>query len=353
MGKYSALIVSWNSEEVIGSALSSLLKVFAPSQIYVWDNASTDSSVSVAKRFGVRVIPYARNIGFSAAVNKFVKLHLSREMRYLFIFNPDIFWLSGDPDEIISYFNKFAELKSLLRETFSASRGSSPEEGKFPFLDSAAGVFSLGALLYYPERAPRDGEIRPAQFQVGSRAFSYDGFYFRVRNLPEELHYRTGFPVPTLFNTGGAMVVDLPLFRKLGGFDEIFLPGYWEDVDLCFRAMAEGYLSFVVPRWVVLHYEKHSMRKRYGDGISHISARNSYIFLWKNLRKNKAALLWRHFFDSFKDFLSGRPRFLNSFFSALLRYNFKIFRRGLFPEKFFEDVSTFLSLCEKIFQELV
>ena len=212
--RYASLIVNWNSADILPLTLKSVVEVFGAERIFFWDNASEDDSVHIAKSCGVRVIPFARNVGFAGAVNRFLDMPESRYIKYLFIFNPDIVWYQGDLRRILSFFE--SEVEEFL-----------------PSCEGSEEIFSLGGMLYYPEihdseTADDRGNFyrfSPGRFQVGSRTFEFDGTYFRVKNIPEELHFLSKFPLmPTLFNTGGAMVVNLKIFRKLGGFDEVFFP---------------------------------------------------------------------------------------------------------------------------------
>ena len=74
-------------------------------------------------------------------------------------------------------------------------------------------------------------------------------------------------------------------FVKLGGYDERYLPGIMEDVDLCYRAQQAGYGLFYEPRSVVYHMGQASFKKKYGGrGIAVMAHRNNFLFMWKNLR---------------------------------------------------------------------
>jgi GT2 family glycosyltransferase len=52
-----------------------------------------------------------------------------------------------------------------------------------------------------------------------------------------------------------ALMIESALFRDLGGFDELFAPGYFEDTDLAFRVRARGRRVVVQPASVVVHLE--------------------------------------------------------------------------------------------------
>lgn len=61
------------------------------------------------------------------------------------------------------------------------------------------------------------------------------------------------------FVGGGAMLVERSVFLRLGGFDERYFL-FYEDIDLCFRAVATGSKVVTEPRWEVEHDVGHSAR---------------------------------------------------------------------------------------------
>ena len=55
--------------------------------------------------------------------------------------------------------------------------------------------------------------------------------------------------------SAACLLVRAELFRKLGGFDELYLPAYYEDADLCFGLRRLGYKIVFQPHVTVFHYE--------------------------------------------------------------------------------------------------
>ena len=55
--------------------------------------------------------------------------------------------------------------------------------------------------------------------------------------------------------SGASIIVRRDLFAELGGFDESFVPAYYEDVDLAFRIRARGLKVLYEPQSVVVHHE--------------------------------------------------------------------------------------------------
>lgn len=53
--------------------------------------------------------------------------------------------------------------------------------------------------------------------------------------------------------TGAAIAIRTGLFVKLNGFDEGYVRGYFEDVDICLRAKELGYSTWVQPQATMIH----------------------------------------------------------------------------------------------------
>lgn len=57
------------------------------------------------------------------------------------------------------------------------------------------------------------------------------------------------------FVTGAALGLRRQAYEELGGFDPAYFPGYYEDVDLCWRARAAGYKVWYEAGAIAYHYE--------------------------------------------------------------------------------------------------
>ncbi|MDD5670855.1 MAG: glycosyl transferase family 2, partial [Candidatus Omnitrophica bacterium] len=72
-------------------------------------------------------------------------------------------------------------------------------------------------------------------------------------------------------------------FLALGGYDDRYLPGILEDVDLCYRARKAGYHLYYEPQSVVYHMGQVSFKKEFGVTETAVLAhRNTFLFMWKN-----------------------------------------------------------------------
>lgn len=99
----------------------------------------------------------------------------------------------------------------------------------------------------------------------------------------------------TLWVSGGSGAFRKKIWDKLGGFDELYNPFYWEDIDISYRALKSGYKIYFEKYSIVVHeHEEGSIKKKFkGNFIKKISYRNQMIFFWKNV--TDAGLLFSHF----------------------------------------------------------
>jgi GT2 family glycosyltransferase/SAM-dependent methyltransferase/glycosyltransferase involved in cell wall biosynthesis len=70
---------------------------------------------------------------------------------------------------------------------------------------------------------------------------------------PGEFQYE--YRRETDYGSAAALMVKTLLWRDVGGFDERYLPMYYEDVDLCFEARERGLRVLFEPTAVVVHVE--------------------------------------------------------------------------------------------------
>jgi GT2 family glycosyltransferase/SAM-dependent methyltransferase len=83
------------------------------------------------------------------------------------------------------------------------------------------------------------------------------------------------------YGSGAALLVRTDVWRALGGFDERYAPGYYEDADLCFAARAAGWRVLYEPRATVVHVEGASMGTDGSDGLKRHQVLNQPAFAAK------------------------------------------------------------------------
>ena len=121
------------------------------------------------------------------------------------------------------------------------------------WLDELLGTFEAlpevgvaGAKLVYP-----DGRLQEAGGIVGRFGEALNWGHGEDPDDPRFCHLRDADYV-----SGAALMIARALFEQLGGFDEAFAPGYYEDTDLCFRVReTAGRRVVVQPLARVVHLE--------------------------------------------------------------------------------------------------
>lgn len=99
--------------------------------------------------------------------------------------------------------------------------------------------------------------------------------------------------------SGGSAAFRKSLWDRLGGFDEIYSPGYWEDIDIGWRAWKAGYRIIWEPAARVKHQHESSFSQLDQSFVSLVKQRNELLFNWKNitdpgLRRDHFLYLIRH-----------------------------------------------------------
>lgn len=83
--------------------------------------------------------------------------------------------------------------------------------------------------------------------------------------------------------SGGACALRRELFLEWGGYDSLFSPAYWEDVDLSLRAWRRGCRVVFEPKAVCFHQGTGTMRRIYSEEkLRGFSERNRYFLAWKH-----------------------------------------------------------------------
>lgn len=184
--------------------------------IVVDDAADPESKRLLAAVDGIRVLVNERNQGYLRSTNRGVAAARGRH----------VVLLNNDTEPWPGW------LEALVERAESA-----PDVG----IVAAKLVYPSGALQEAGGIVWRDGSAM--NFGNLQRADAPE--YNRVREVD--------------FGSAAALLVRRELWESLGGFDERFAPGYYEDVDLCFAARAAGWRVVYEPRAVVTHVEGGTM----------------------------------------------------------------------------------------------
>jgi GT2 family glycosyltransferase len=189
----TAALITHNSEEHVGEAIVAAQKS-GVSTVIVWDNASTDDSVSIAREAGAQVVESPENVGFARAANALATLATTSHVLFV---NPDVRLDSETLNE------------AVMRLQTPGVIASGPDQdipglGRVPFLQPGYTPIRLLLEIAFPRVSIVEG-----------------------RGLLGVIVGR--FAPRWNWASGGCLFVDRDAFLALGGFDaDYFL--YMEDV---------------------------------------------------------------------------------------------------------------------------
>ena len=210
-------ILNYNGEGHLRAYLDSH-KPDEDNRVVVFDNASTDASVTTAQEFAeVNVISLGTNEGFAGGYNNAMP-HVGS--KYVAIVNSDIRVTSDWLRPIIDMMESDPSIAAVQPKIKSVHR---PEE--YEYAGAAGGFLDQ---LGYP-------------FCRG-----------RILNTVEEDKGQYDDPIEVEWSSGATMVMRTDLFKQAQGFDADFF-AHMEEIDLCWRIRKLGYKIMCEPKSVVYH----------------------------------------------------------------------------------------------------
>ncbi len=244
--KVSFIIPSYNGYDLLKILLPSLYDIVSRrkivTEIIVVDDASTDSSVAELEKLTlpVRIIRRGSRGGFAKACNEGAK---SASGSFLFFLNNDM------------TFEAQKEFLSPIMEHFD---------------DNDVFAVAPSSLTHW-DRKLFDETPTIGKWEKGLLNIFQPGF---THNNNRGLFY----------TSGGCMCVRKDRFLVLSGFDELFSPFYFEDVDLCWRARKRGWKTLHEPSVHIYHKGHETINRLYSPLESNaIYWKNCLLFIWKNI----------------------------------------------------------------------
>ncbi len=208
-------------------------------EVIVVDDCSPDHTPELlALVTGIRLVRNETNLGFLRSCNR-----AAREARgdYLVLLNNDTEVLSGWLDALVKTFK------------------SRPKAGL------------VGAKLLYPDRRLQES---------GGVIFS-DGSGLNYGRDDDANRPEYNFVREVDYCAGACIMVPRRLFEQLGGFDERFVPAYYEDTDLAFAVRQAGYHVLIQPASQVIHFEGVTSGTDTSTGVKAYQLVNQEKFLAK------------------------------------------------------------------------
>jgi GT2 family glycosyltransferase len=208
-------------------------------EVIVINDASSDWTKSaLANVRGVRVINIQDNLGYLRATNLGIS---AARGKYVALLNNDTIPLSGWLDRLVEKLDR----------------------------DSEIGI--AGAKLLYPSLQVQE---------LGSQIFS-DGSGWNLGKHADHFSPEHSFTRDVDYVSAAAILVRADLLAKTNGFDELYIPAYYEDADLAMQARKFGLKVVAVHDSFVIHIEGGSHGTDVKQGVKHYQLANKAKFVDK------------------------------------------------------------------------
>ncbi|MDP3888600.1 MAG: glycosyltransferase family 2 protein [bacterium] len=233
------VIPNWNGRKLLEKNLPSVM-LTKPFEVIVVDDFSTDNSLIFLKEKypQVKVIKHSKNLGFGKSCNNGVR---EAKGEIVVLLNSDVV-----PE------------KDFLK--YSLPHFKDPQVFAVSFNEPQ---WSWARIFW------KDGLI---EHEPGSKS--------------KETHI-------TAWASGGSSAFRKSIWEKLSGFDNLYRPFYWEDIDISYRAWKRGYKVLWEPKSIVHHKHEAVIGKHFSKKyVDYVSQRNRMIFISKNI--NDQSLLFEY-----------------------------------------------------------
>ncbi|HBC86274.1 MAG TPA: hypothetical protein DCZ94_04895 [Lentisphaeria bacterium] len=270
MPKISVVILSHNKIDYTRTCIHSLLSTDYPDwELVIIDNGSTDGTAEWLKEFQeeaenhnvhVQLIFNSGNIGCSTARNQGIKASTGELIAFC--------------DNDIALRNR-SWLKVMAEDL------------------QASDIGMVGPKLIYP--------FEPYDIQCAGAAVTKSGrIQFIGRGEKRnDLLYNVRKEVQCLISA--CCMTKKSILDKLGGFDEIFNPVEYEDIDLCYRIRSQGFKILYEPAVEMYHFENVTTEGTESLPNTYLIVKHSLIFKerWKSMFEKEQgppekAARWRH-----------------------------------------------------------
>lgn len=283
----SVVIPNYNGAKLLSKNLPNVVKNLPDCEIIIVDDASIDNSLEILKKDfrKIKVIKHSQNTGFAQSANDGVAAATGK---LVVLLNSDVSPRNNFLKRVTGHFKNPRNFAVGFAD-FSHENGQIIKRGR------GGAVFKQGFVSHFAQK-PIFGE--------------------------------------TLWVSGGSGIFDKKKFQELGGFDKVFAPFYWEDIDLSFRAWRSGFICRYDPGAQVDHFHQEGAVKKTKSPflVKTVSYKNQFLFVWKNISDTLwliQHLLWLpyHFI---KAMITPDPAFFVGFAWALFQLPKLIFDYSLF-----------------------
>tara|TARA_R110002072_G_scaffold42932_1_gene120992 strand:+ start:11603 stop:12601 length:999 start_codon:yes stop_codon:yes gene_type:complete len=249
--KTAIVILNWNGQKLLEQFLPSIVNFSAnEAEIYVADNASTDSSINYIKEFypAVKIVQNVVNGGYAKGYNDALQ---SINADIYCLINSDVEVTENWLSPIIDVF-KSDEKTAIIQPKILDYK----DKTKFEYAGAAGGFVDLYGYPYCRGRVFNHLEKDNNQFNDISEIFWASGACFFIRSQ---------------------------VYHQLNGFDEDYF-AHQEEIDLCWRTQNIGYKVKYVGMSTVFHVGGATLQET-NPHKTYLNFRNSLLNIVKNVPK--------------------------------------------------------------------
>lgn len=251
MKSISVIIPNYNGADLLKDNLPYVFSSLSKSSItdfelIIPDDASSDNSISFIENNYPEIILVKNKVnkGFSGNVNSGIKL-ATKDL--ILILNSDVQLIGNYFSPLIKYFDK--------EDTFGV----------------------MGKIIALNSNKHKDGAKYP---------------YYSFGKIKTTKNYSAGNKnsLYSFFLSGANALIDRKKLLKLGGFNELYNPYYYEDADLGISAWRAGYKIYYENNAVCRHPSSATISKQAKNKVKIIAKRNKIILHYLHLGKLESFL---------------------------------------------------------------
>jgi len=247
----SIIIPSYNGKSLLEQNLPDILKAAKKynqvKEIIVIDDGSQDRTIPFLRKFfpGIKTFTQRKNQGYIKTANFGIK-NCSSDL--VLLLNNDVKVSLDFIQPLVSHFYRDKNIFAVTAKSITNYK-----DKKNVIESIARGIWKKGMFYLY----------QPCFSQVN----------FNIKSTCTNLHASGGFSV---FNRNKFLI--------LNGFDDLYEPFYWEDIDLSYRAWKKGWKILYEPQSLV-HHKGHATTNRIMNekNIETTWNQHAFLFIWKNI----------------------------------------------------------------------
>ncbi len=264
MKSLAVVILNYNGIKLMEKFLPSVIK-FTPSKynIYIIDNGSSDGSVEfIRSNFKrINIVELNKNYGYAKGYNMGLKK-----------INDDILCLLNNDVEVTEKWTEEVMIQFKNEKETAVIQPKMKDSNKRDYFDYAGASGGFLDRYGYPYCNGR----------IYNKIEKDNNQYNKINNI--------------FWACGACFFVRNNVFKKFGGFDEIFW-AHFEEIDLCWRLQNNGYKIRFNPNSSIYHANAASLENN-NPKKTYFNFRNMLFTITKNSKHNLFLLLFeKHFID--------------------------------------------------------